>query len=316
MNKIFVTGAAGFVGQALSRRLLPTGKKVVAAVRSAPGRIHATEIVHVGDIGSSTVWGRALLGVDAVVHLAARVHDVAGHARLADYREVNSLGTIHLARAAAEAGVRRFVFLSSVKVNGETTRGLPFTADTAPNPRDFYAISKWEAEQALQRIASESGMDVVILRPPLVYGPNVKANFLRLLRWVDMGIPFPLGAVDNRRSMIYLRNLVDVLIACLEHPAAAGNTYLVSDGEDVSVPDLLRGIAAVMGKSVRLWNCPEKLLRLMAQCVGKSAEANRLLDSLQVDSSKIRRELSWTPPFSVQQGIQETVEWYMNANNP
>lgn len=339
--KVLVTGVTGFVGRALCRDLLRRNHAVRGALRQEMGRqaLEAdVEPVIAGPIDASSDWHAALasgsspnvdgMHVEVVVHLAARVHvmrDYQGDP-LAEFRAVNTDGTLNLARQAAEAGIRRFVYVSSVKVNGEQTflfdsslhsreERRCFREDDKPDPQDAYAVSKWNAEQGLMMIARETGMEVVILRPPLVYGPGVKANFLRLLQWIDKGVPLPLASVDNRRSMIYLGNLVDALVACVEHPDAAGNTYLVSDGEDVSTLGLIHEIAAAIGKPAFLWNCPERVLRLAAKAVGKSAEADRLLGSLQVDSSKIRRELGWAPPFSFKQGIRETVEWYMKSKS-
>ncbi len=248
----------------------------------------------------------------AIIHLAARVHIMRDSSPegMEAYRETNVRGTVELARAAAGAGARRFIYMSSVKVNGERTGDAPFRETDLPHPVDPYGVSKWEAEQALVRISAETGMEVVILRPPLVYGPHVKANFLRLLRWVDHGIPLPLASVRNRRSMIYLGNLVDAIITCIDHPAVAGHTYLLSDGEDVSTPDLIRRMAMAFGKSARLWPLPAVGLRTLGALSGKRAEVERLLDSLQVDSSQFRQDAGWQPPFTLAQGVAQTVNWY------
>lgn len=263
-------------------------------------------------------WFDALRGIDVVVHLAARVHVMkdAVHDPLVAFRQVNVTGTVALARAAAGRGVKRFVFLSSIKVNGEQTTENPFRETDPPHPQDPYAVSKWEAEQALMRISAETGMEVAILRPPLVYGPRVRANFLRLLRWVDQGVPLPLAAVRNRRSMIYLGNLVDAIVTCIEHPAVAGRTYLLSDGEDVSTPDLIRRIAVALGRTPRLWPLPVGGLRALGALTGKGAEIDRLLQSLQVDSGRFHREAGWQPPFTLSQGVGQTVDWYREAFGP
>jgi UDP-glucose 4-epimerase len=229
---------------------------------------------------------------------------------LGAFRAVNVDGTLNLARQAAQAGVRRFVFLSSIKVNGEGCEE-PYREGDAACPQDPYAISKWEAEQGLRQIELETGMDVVILRPPLVYGPGVKANFQRLLAAVDKGWPLPLGAVGNRRSLLYLGNLVDAIQLCLVHPAAAGQTYLVSDGEDVSSPELVRRLARAMGCPARLLPVPPAWLRLAGGLLGRRAVVERLLGSLVVDSSRIRRELGWSPPFRLDAGLAETVQHYL-----
>lgn len=307
---VLVTGANGFVGSFLCDLLMRAGHFVVAAQRDVPDVVGADRhMVRIGNIGGDIDWVSALNGVDAVIHLAARVHVMQDAAEnpLAIYRQVNVHGTEKLAHAAATSGVKRFVFLSSIKVNGEATEDSPFSEKDIENPRDPYAISKWEAEQALWKIAAETGMEGVILRPPLIYGPGVKANFLRLLSWVDQGIPLPLASINNRRSMIYIGNLANALFACIEHPAAAGKTYLVSDSEVVSTPGLIRAIAEAKGKSARLWPCPPSVLRAVFGIAGKSVEIHRLLDSLEIDHSKIRLELGWQPPYTLQQGLLRTV---------
>lgn len=266
----------------------------------------------VGDIGPVTDWSDALESVDAVVHLAARVHVIHDGAvdGLEAYRKVNVEGTRSLAIQAARAGVRRFVFVSSVKVNGEATPGRAFSDSDPPRPEDPYGVSKREAEDVLREIAGRSGLEVVILRPPLVYGPGVKANFLRMLRWVDRGIPLPLAAVSNRRSLIYVGNLGDAIVRCLEQPAAAGETFLVDDGEPVSTPQLLREIGDSLGRPARLFPVPAAVLRGMAALTGRTRDATRLFGDLVVDSGRIRRTLDWEPPFTRQQGLDTTAAWF------
>lgn len=306
-KRVLITGATGFVGQALCPLLESSGWTVIQAVRTPhEGRIA------VGDIGPDTDWHAALNGVTAIVHLAARVHVMhdATSAPLAEYRAVNTAGTANLACQAAEAGVKRLVYLSSIKVNGERTWNTPFRADDPPRPQDPYAISKWEAEQALQRIAGETGLEVVVLRPPLVYGPGVKANFLRLLGLVERGLPLPLGAVKNRRSLLYLGNLTDAIRISLIHPSAAGKTYLLSDGAALSTAELVRLLAAALGKTPKLIPVPPSVLRIAALLAGKSAEAARLLDSLEIDGTPITRELDWPPPYSTEQGLAVTAAWH------
>ena len=276
---------------------------------TAQGRVALCET---GEINPQTDWREWLKGIEAVVHLAARVHvmhDDGGN-WLQRYREANTQTTLNLARQAAEAGVRRFVFVSSVKVNGEGC-DEPYSELASPHPQDAYAISKWEAEQGLHEISAQTGMEVVILRPPLVYGPGVKANFLRLMQWVERGWPLPLGAVQNRRSLLYLGNLISAITVCLEHPAAAGKTFLVSDDEDISTPDLIRLIAIEMGKPARLFSVPSGLVHLAAKLAGKSCEANRLLGSLIVEKTRLLNECGWRPPFTLQQGVHETVHAYL-----
>jgi nucleoside-diphosphate-sugar epimerase len=307
LKRVLVTGATGFVGRVLCPMLENGGWTVIRAVRTP-----REGGIAVGDIGPDTDWRAALDGVAAVVHLAARVHVMrdATNDPLAHFRAVNSAGTANLARQAAQAGARRLVYLSSIKVNGESTDASPFRPDDPPHPQDPYALSKWEAEQALCRIGADTGLEVVVLRPPLVYGPGVKANFLRLLGLVGRGLPLPLGAVNNRRSLLYLDNLIDAIEVCLTHPAAAGKTYLLSDGTALSTTDLLRHLAAALGKQPKLIAVQPRLLRIAAQLTGKSAEAARLLDSLEIDCTAITRELGWQPPYSTEQGLAATAAWY------
>jgi len=250
----------------------------------------------------------ALAGCHAVVHLAARVHMMRDGVLdpLVLYREINTEATLNLARQAADARVKRFVFISSIKVNGEGGDAAYREID-APAPADAYAISKWEAEQGLWRIARETGLEVVILRPPLVYGPGVKANFLRLMQWAQKGWPLPLGAIRNRRSLLYLGNLVDAIRLCVEHPDAAGQTFLLDDGEAVSTPDLIRAVAHAMGRSVCLPAVPVRVIEFAGTLLGKRAAVARLTGSLWLDSSLIRSRLNWTPPYSMEAGLAATV---------
>ncbi len=330
--RVLVTGASGFVGQALCHALIKSGHGIRCAVRAGAanknsGYSHthaeavnsvatkireARETIDIRDIGPETNWAEALTGIEVVVHLAARVHVLKDRARnpLAEFRLVNVAGTERLARKAALAGVRRLVYVSSIKVNGERTHEMPFTETDIPAPQDAYGLSKWEAEQALRKIAEETGLEAVIVRPPLVYGPGVGGNFLRLMDWIDGGVPMPLGSIRNSRSLIYLGNLVEALMVCAMHPLAAGKIFLVSDGEDVSTPELIRCLARAMKCRARLVPFPPVLLRLAGALAGKSAEIERLTGSLRVDSSKIFRELQWTPSFSVDQGLRETARWY------
>ena len=309
-GRILVTGANGYVGRAFCARARELVRPVRVAVRqgaSLPDAPHA-DLMTMGSIGSSTDWHAALTGCNTVLHLAARVHVMNDNAPdpLQAFREVNTLGTLQLARQAATAGVRRFVFVSSIKVNGEaTTHGSPFTASDAPAPEDPYGISKAEAEAGLRQIAAETGMQVVIVRPPLVYGPGVKANFAALVRALQRGLPLPLGAVtDNRRSLVALDNLVDLLITCMDHPDAANQTFLVSDGEDLSTTGLLQRLGQAMGRPARLIPVPPALLKLGAALIGKGDVAQRLLGNLQVDISHTRDTLGWTPPVRVDEGLR------------
>lgn len=304
-HRVLVTGAAGFVGRALCAGLVVAGRETVPAVRRESGL--AGEAV-VGDIGPSTDWYGILQGCDAIVHLAARVHLMQDTAPdpLAAYRAANAEATLNLARQAVQAGVKRFVFISTVKVNGEG-RDQPYRETDTAAPEDAYAISKWEAEEGLRRIAEETGLEIVILRPPLVYGPGVQANFLRLMRLVEKGWPLPLGAIENRRSLLYLGNFVDAIQRCIEHPAAAGQTFLLDDGEAVSTPELIRRLAHAMGRPARLVPVPVGLLELGGRMLGRRSAVERLVGSLYVDSAAIRSRLQWTPPFSMEEGLAATV---------
>lgn len=314
-NRLLVTGAQGFVGHRFCQQAESAGFAVTRGVRRA-GQMDDGSSVAVGDIAGDTDWTRALSGVDVVVHLAARVHVM--HETAADpfaaFRAVNVVGTVNLARQAAAAGVRRLVYVSSIKVNGESTKeGQSFRESDPPHPQDPYAVSKWEAEQALHGFAAETGLEIVIVRPPLVYGPGVKGNFEQMLKMLARGMPLPLASVHNQRSLIHIGNLVDALLLCATHADAAGKTYLLSDGEDISTPALLRQLGAAMGHPARLLPCPSALLRAVGRVSGRAARIERLLGSLQVDSGRIRRELHWTPPYTLQQGLYETAQEYRAA---
>ena len=311
--KFMISGAGGFVGRALCAELFRRGQSVSAAVRSDKSSIKNTEVIIVGAIDSETKWADALCDVDVVIHLAARVHVMREKAAdpLAEFLQVNLHGTSNLARQAACFGVKRFVYVSSIKVNGEQTSATQsFTELDEPSPQDFYSISKWQAEQALWRIAQETGLEIVVVRPPLVYGPGVKGNFAQMLAVIAKRFPLPLASVYNRRSLIYVENLVDALIVCATHPVAAGQTYLVCDGEDISTPDLLRQLGDAMGCPAHMLPFPPSWLRMLGKLSGKSEQVERLLGSLQVDSGKIRRDLNWFPPYTLQQGLQATAESY------
>lgn len=312
--KVLVTGATGFVGLALTRLLLYQGVEVVGGVRMVSSNLPlGVSQVSVGSIRNVTDWVNALNGVDSVVHLAARVHVMHDEASdpLVEFRRVNVSGTLNLARQASLAGVRRFVFVSSIKVNGESTvLGKPFLAQDKPDPQDPYGLSKYEAEQGLLELALETGMDVVIIRSPLVYGPCVKANFASMMSWLDRGIPLPLGTVHNQRSFVALDNLVDLIVTCLDHPAAANQTFLVSDGEDLSTTQLLQRMGRALGKPARLIPVPVGVMQVAANLLGKGAVAQRLFGSLQVDSSKARDLLGWKPVVTVDEALQKTADAY------
>lgn len=314
---ILVTGATGFVGRFLCARLLSEGHAVrgtILASESPSVLVAEVEQVTVEPLGADTPWGQAVAGIDTIIHLAARVHIMDDQASdpLSEFRSVNTEGTARLAREAARAGVKRLVFISSIKVNGEET-SVPYTEDAEAQPTDPYGISKWEAEQRLRQIESETGLEVVVVRPTLVYGPGVKANFLNMMRIVRRGIPLPLASIVNRRSMIYVGNLVDALAVCAVHPAAAGKTYLGSDGEDVSTPELIRRTARALGVPARLFPVPVSFIHLAGVVTGKRAAVNRLTGSLVVDCSKIRRELDWTPPYTMAEGLRATAEWFQKS---
>jgi nucleoside-diphosphate-sugar epimerase len=315
---ILVTGANGFVGRILCTKLVRCHYMVSGAVRrESVNETKNFPIVRIAEIGPTTNWTAALQGIEVVVHLAARVHVMQDDARdpLSEFRYINTAGTAQLARSAATSGVKRLVYVSSVKVNGEATHeGRKYTEADVPDPQDPYGVSKCEAEQALQRVAAETGLEIVIVRPPLVYGPGVKGNFAQMLKVLAKRIPLPLASVRNLRSLVYVENLVDALIVCATHPDADGQTYLVSDGEDISTPELLRQLGDAMGHPSLLFPCPPGLLKLAGLLSGKSEQVERLLGSLQVESGKIRRELNWIPPYSLQQGLQTTAEWYRNEH--
>ncbi|MGH8501287.1 MAG: NAD-dependent epimerase/dehydratase family protein [Gammaproteobacteria bacterium] len=311
MKTVLITGANGFVGSALCPLLAARGYRVTGAAR-APGRaVDGVRQVFIGDIAGATDWRDHLAGVSVIVHLAARTQAAGGAENLTELRRTNVDATENLARQAAAAGVRRFVFASSIKVNGELTHGRGFTAGDAPSPMDAYAVSKRDAEQRLQSVAAETGLEVVSVRPPLVYGPGVGGNFLRLLQWVDRGLPLPVATVSNRRSLIALDNLVDVLLQCVHHPAAAGRTWLISDGEDLSTPQLLRLIAGAMNRRLRLWPAPLSMIRLMARAMGRRETFERLCGSLQVDVSEAREVLGWQPRVRADAAIARCVAWYL-----
>jgi nucleoside-diphosphate-sugar epimerase len=308
--RIAITGATGFVGRRLVARLLADGRAVRRITRRPPDTPAVDEDwCFVGAVDHSTDWRAPLTGVDVVVHLAARTHVVGerGGGKLVDYRPLNVDGTRRLAEGAARSGVRRLVFVSSIKVNGERTTQRPYTAKDPPRPVDAYGISKWEAEQALWETASATGLEVVVVRPPLVYGLGARGNFARLCNAVRRGLVLPLGAVKNRRSLVALDNLVDLLAVCASHPAAPGETFLVSDGEDLSTPELVRRMASAMRAEARLLSVPPTALRLAGRIAGRTAEVKRLLGSLQVDSTHTRWTLRWEPPLTVDQGLAAAV---------
>jgi len=315
--RLLISGASGFVGSALVSRLVRRpNTEVVGIFRGPPNRSGDSFNLAalIGNLDPDQDWSGMPRNSDALIHAAARVHVMKDAATdpLAEYRRVNVDGTLNLARQAAAAGLRRFIFISTLKVNGEATEAeRRFSADDAPAPPDPYSVSKWEAEQGLRELALRTGMEVVVIRPPLVYGPGVKGNFQEMAHWLKRGIPLPLGAIRNQRSMVNMDNLVDLIVTCIDHPAAANQTFLASDGEDLSTPDLLRRTAAALGKPVRLISVPVWLLQTGAAAVGKTEAIQRLCESLRADITKTRRMLNWSPATSVEEGLKRTAERFL-----
>lgn len=315
MTRVLVTGATGFVGQVLCACLARSGYVIRAALRTdrpVPAWVAETSVV--GEIGASTGWQEALDDVELVIHAAGRTHVLHDSAANADlYLETNARGTLRLAQEAAGAGVRRFVYLSSIKVNGEETAGRAYQPGDEPRPLDDYGRSKLRAEAALTSVAADTRMEAVIVRPPLVYGPGVRANFLRLMHWVDRQWPLPFGAVDNRRSLVSVWNLTDLLVNLLVNPAAAGRIWMVSDGEDLSTPELIRRLARAMRRRARLLYVPVSVLQLCASMTGARAEIARLCGSLTVDCAATRADLGWSAPIAMDDALARTASWYRSG---
>jgi nucleoside-diphosphate-sugar epimerase len=300
---ILLTGAGGFIGRRLAVRLADDGHDVTRVVRRATS---AGQEVIVEDLATFRDWQSILDGIDVVIHLAGRAHILDDRASdpLEAFREINTRATAALAQGAAAAGVKRFIFLSSIGVNGNVTHQRRFSAHDVPNPQSAYAVSKYEAELALKDIAASSGLKTVIIRPPLVHGPGAPGNFEKMIQWLARGVPLPLGAIlGNRRSLVGLDNLVDLIVTCLDHPKAVGQTFLVSDGEDISTAELLRRLSRSLHLAPRLFSVPPWMLRFAVRVAGKKEIAQRLLDNLQVDIAHTRETLGWTPPFSVDEGF-------------
>ncbi len=308
---VLITGANGFIGSSLSEHLFRIGIPIRIAVRSIIRSQNNFEAYEIGNISGQTNWFSVLQNVEQVIHLVARVHIMHDKCSdpLAEYRKINVDATCNLARQAAMAGVKRFIYLSSIKVNGEFTKpGYPFEANQVMTPQGPYAISKYEAELQLRQISIETGMDIVIIRPPLVYGRMVKANFYSLMILIKRGIPLPFAGISsNRRSLVSLDNLVDLITICLFHPAAANETFLVSDGHDLSTSDLLKQISKALGTDIKLFYVPSALLILLTTLLKKKDIYQRLSGSLQVDISKTQKLLDWSPPLSVEEGLRQVV---------
>jgi nucleoside-diphosphate-sugar epimerase len=314
MKKILVTGANGFIGHNLYKNLIKLNYSVKGTTRNLDTVLinYDTKYISVGNIDAKTNWDHALEGVDCVIHCAGKAHVINKKDELDIYCAINKEGTKHLAEQAVKAKVKRLIFLSSVKVNGESTGNFDdpkiFTNDDTPNPQDNYAISKFEAEQALWEIASKTNLEMVIVRLPLVYGKDVKGNLKRLIKLINFKIPLPFADIKNKRSLIGIDNLADVLVRCIEHPNAAGKTFLVSDGEDLSTSELINIIASGMNRSVKLFRLPRALLKFFGFILKRQSQIDRLTESLQIDNSYVREILNWTPPVSVEEGITRMVE--------
>lgn len=314
MSRVLITGSSGFVGRALCERIAAEGGEFVRAIRQGVGTDSSVAVV--GNVNADTNWSSALDKVDVVVHLASRVHVMHEESTesLAAYRSVNTDGTLNLARQAAQLGIRRFLFISTAKVHGEG-RGTPYSVDDPANPVDAYSVSKWEAECGLIKLSSEFGMEVVVLRPPLVYGPGVAANFLRMMEMLKSGFPLPFSRVENLRSLVFVGNLVDLIVLCLEHPQAAGRTFFVSDGEDISTPDLLLRLGHALNSPAKLFPAPVSLLNAGLGLIRQQATAQRLLGSFCVDIARTRELLKWSPPVGLNAGLRLTAESFLRSQS-
>lgn len=313
MTRVVVTGATGFVGRVVCRALSARDVHVIGGTRTSRPVEGAVGFAELTPESTLETLCAGIAGADAVIHLAAAVHDMRGRTTTGDYLRVNRDYPLLLARAAVASKVRRFVFVSTIKVNGDGTKpGCAYSEASQVDPRGAYAESKWQAEQGLRELASSSELETLIVRPPLVYGPGVRANFRSLMRWVQRGVPLPFATLHNGRSLVYVENLADLLVelALAPAPRAGASTYLVSDGEDLSTPELVRAIARALGVAPRLFPVPEMLLRRAASALGRAEVAERLLGSLRVDSSLVRRDFGWAPPFSVAEGLQRTARWF------
>jgi len=315
-NRILVTGGTGFIGSHLLRRLFQITKyDLITTSRNIKTVSNCKNTISIQAVTANTDWSDALKDIDTVIHLAARVHVMGDSSAdpLSEFRSVNTFGTLNLAKQAADAGVKRFIFISSIKVNGESTElNFPFKPDDTFTPTDLYGLSKYEAELGLRKIAEQTDMEVVIIRPPLIYGSGVKANFASMMKWVNKGIPLPLGGIkENKRSLVSVDNLVDLIVTCIEHPNAANQTFLVSDDDDVSTTGLLQNMAIALGVKSRLLPVPSSWFILAAKLIGKPAISGRLCGSLQVDISKNKALLDWKPPFSSAECMKKTADDFL-----
>jgi nucleoside-diphosphate-sugar epimerase len=319
-KKILVTGASGFFGKSLVQRLCSfPDVSVLAPLRNIdvmlPASVNKTYIPGIDEL---TDWTECLVDVETIVHSAARVHVMQEDSSrsLEKFRAVNVKGTLRLANQAIQAGVKRFVFISSIKVNGEVTlAGQPFSADDLPLPADAYGISKYEAEQELLKLSNSGLIEVVIIRPVLIYGPGVGANFQQMMNWLSKGIPLPFGAITNKRSFVSLENVVDLVITCVDHPQAANEVFLVSDGEDISTTELMRRLIVCLGAKTRLLPIPSVVLSGLAHLIGRGPHAQRIFGSLQVDISKNHKLLGWSPPHSLDDGLKATTKQFLESAN-
>ena len=314
---VLITGSTGFVGAALVKQLASLMTCQVRALVRSKGVVFAESVTPVY-VGSDylTSGNVPLSGVDVLIHCAARVHVMsdASSDPLSEYRKINVDGTLNLAKQAAQSGVKRFIFISSIKVNGEETQvGTPFTAEDIPAPSDPYGVSKMEAEQQLMSLGKEIGMEIVVIRPVLVYGPGVKANFRSMMNWLNKGWPLPLGAIRNQRSFVALENLIDLIITCIEHPGAANQVFLASDGYDMSTTQLLKQLGEALGRPARLIPVPVSILVRAASLLGRRSAAQRLCGSLQVDIQKSRDLLGWSPPSTVENALRKTASNFQSS---
>tara|TARA_B000000475_G_C16001413_1_gene449077 strand:- start:31 stop:975 length:945 start_codon:yes stop_codon:yes gene_type:complete len=312
MSKLLVTGGSGFIGKAICENLNKNNHKInITSRQDISTNLNSVKVYNINKIDINTNWFKALNAVSCVIHCAAKTHVMNNNEQnsLSSFRKINVEGTLNLAKQASACGVKRFIFLSSIKVNGERTeKSSIFRCNDTPKPEDFYSISKWEAEKGLWEISKKTGLEVVIIRAPLVYGSGVKGNLRRLIKIIKSRIPLPFSLIKNQRSLISIDNLVNLIIHCIDAHKASGNTFLVSDGKDLSTPDLVRHIASSLGLSDRLFPLPLSLLKFFGFLLGKKLEIDRLIGSLRIDNSYTKETLNWTPSVSVEEGIRRMVQ--------